>query len=382
MTLALGTYLRRAVGATGRDRAIALGAFVAVRGFVLLCLFGADRAGRGAYGVLTKWDAQWYGGIADHGYGFVRTTADGRHLADYAFFPLFPWTERCVSALTGLTVTAAGVFISAIAGVAAAAGIFAVAERVLDRRAAIIATVLWAVLPIGLVESMAYSESLFTALAAWALCATLDQRWAVAAVLACAAGLTRPTGIAVVAAVCVAALIAYRRRDPADVRSTTPLLLAVLIAPLGALGYLGWVGWQRDSVTGYFDVTNGWGNHFDGGLAFGRWIADHLTGSAPVTGVLLVVAVAALIGCAALCVRQRQPVPLLTYVLVIVALALTTSGYFGSRPRYLLPAFPLLFPLAQWLAARRTSVLVTTLSAAAVGAGVCTAALFLGNGPP
>ena len=95
--------------------------------------------------MLTKWDAQWYGGIAGNGYGFVRTTADGRRLADYAFFPLFPWTERLVSVLTGLTVTAAGVLISAIASVVAAAGIFAVAERVLGRRAAVIATVLWSV---------------------------------------------------------------------------------------------------------------------------------------------------------------------------------------------------------------------------------------------
>ena len=383
MTLAFGAYLRRAVDASHRDVALALGGFIAVRTFVLLCLvIGADRAGKGAFGVLTKWDAQWYGGIAGNGYGFVRTTADGRRLADYAFFPLFPWTERSVSVLTGLTVTASGVLISAIASVVAAAGIFAVAERVLGRRAAVIATVLWSVVPIGLVESMAYSESLFTALAAWALFATIDQRWTVAAVLACAAGLTRPTGVAVVAAVCVAAAIAYHRRSATAAPSSSARLLPVVIAPLGTLCYLGWVGWQRNSPTGYFDVTDAWGNHFDGGLSFGRWVVHNLTGRAPIVGVLLVLGLLALVGVVALCVRQHQPTPLLIYVGVIVMLALTTSGYFGSRPRYLLPAFPLLFPLARWLAARRTRVVVATLSAAALGAGVATVALFLGNGPP
>lgn len=382
MTLALGAYLRRAVHASHRDVLLALGGFLAVRAFVLLCLaVGADHLGRSAYGVLTKWDAQWYAGIARNGYGFVRVTADGRHLADYAFFPFLPWTEHVLSALTGLTVLAAGLLISAIAGVVAAAGIFAVARRVLDRRAAVVATVLWAAVPIGLVESMAYSESLFTALAAWALMATLEQRWAVAAVLACAAGLTRPTGIAVVAAVCAAALVAHRRRG-ADPTASRARLLPVVIAPLGLLGYLGWVGWRRDSVTGYFAVTDGWGNHFDGGFSFGDWVLDHLTGRSPLTGVLLVVGIVALLGVVALCVRQRQPTPLLVYVAVIVALALSTSGYFGSRPRYLLPAFPLLFPLAQWLVARRTRVIVGALVAAALGAGACTVALFLGNGPP
>ena len=378
MTLALGAYLRRAVAVSRRDVLVALAGFAAVRPFVLLCLTaGADRVGRSSYTVLTKWDAQWYAGIAEHGYGFVRTMPDGRALSDYAFFPLFPWTERLLSSLTGVPAAGAGVLISAVASLVAAAGIFAVADLLMGPRAAIVATILWAVVPVGLVESMAYSEAMFTALAAWALFATLDERWTLAAVLACAAGLTRPTGIAVVLAVCAAAVIAFRRR-----RTDVASLLPVLIAPLGILGYLGWVGWQRHSVIGYFDVTNGWGNHFDGGVAFARWIGDHLAGTSPITGILLIAAVVAVAIAVALCIRQGQPAPLLIFVVVIVALAVITSGYFGSRPRYLLPSFPLLFPLAQWLAARRSVVITATLTAAAAGAGVCAVALFLGNGPP
>ncbi len=378
MTLALGEYLRRAVAVSRRDVVVAVGGFAVVRAFVLLCLTaGGERIGRSSYSVLTKWDAQWYAGIAEHGYGFVRTMPDGRMLSDYAFFPLFPWSERLLSGLTGLPATGAGVLISSIASLVAAAGIFAVAEKTIGPRAAVIATILWAVLPIGLVESMAYSEALFTALAAWALFATLDARWTSAAVLACAAGLTRPTGVAVVLAVCLAAVIAFRRRR-ADLASVLP----VVIAPLGIVGYLGWVGWRHHSITGYFDVTNGWGNHFDGGLAFTRWIGAHLDGSSPITGLLLIAALVLLAITVVLCVRQGQPAPLLIFVIVIVALAVTTSGYFGSRPRYLLPAFPLLFPLAQWLVKRRSATAAAALTAAAIGAGVCAVALFLGNGPP
>jgi hypothetical protein len=378
VTLAFGAYLRRAVAVSRRDVVVALGGFAVVRAFVLLCLTaGGERVGRSSYSVLTKWDAQWYAGIAEHGYGFVRTMPDGRSLSDYAFFPLFPWSERVLSGLTGLPAAGAGVLISSIASLVAAAGIFAVAELVIGPRAAVIATILWAVVPIGLVESMAYSEALFTAFAAWALFATLDERWTSAGVLACAAGLTRPTGVAVVLAVCLAAVIAFRRRR-ADLAS----LLPVLVAPVGIVGYLGWVGWQRHSITGYFDVTNGWGNHFDGGLAFARWIGDRLDGTSPVTGLLLIAALVVLAVAVALCIRQGQPAPLLILVIVTVALAVTTSGYFGSRPRYLLPAFPLLFPLAQWLARRRTTTVTATLTAATIGAGVCAVALFLGNGPP
>ena len=44
------------------------------------------------------------------------------------------------------------------------------------------------------------------------------------------------------------------------------------------------------------------------------------------------------------------------YSATLVVLALTTSGYFGSKPRYLLPAFGLLLPLAVRLARVRPAV--------------------------
>ena len=74
--------------------------------------------------------------------------------------------------------------------------------------------------------------------------------------------------------------------------------------------------------------------------------------------------------------------PVLVYAVTLVVLALTTSGYFGSKPRYLLPAaFPLLFPVAWWLAVRPRWVTATGLAAAAVGSAYA-AVWLLGPGPP
>ena len=83
---------------------------------------------------------------------------------------------------------------------------------------------------------MAYTESLFTALAAGTLYAVLIHRYAVAGVAACLAGLTRPMGAAVVAAVAVGALIrlatctvrvavARRRQRPAVLDPAAGLVL-------------------------------------------------------------------------------------------------------------------------------------------------------------
>jgi len=386
--LTLNTVSERGRLRTGDAALMALSGFVAVRSLVLLWLVvTANETGRRGDRLLTKWDAQWYGGIADSGYGFVRTHEDGRLLADYAFFPLYPWTERLVTTVTGLSHVDAGVLISAVAALFAAAGIFRVANDVLGPRGAVIATVLWAAVPVGIVQSMAYSESLFTALAAWSLFGLLRERWLLAATLACAAGLTRPTGVAIVTAVLVTAvisLVAHVRRKGAP-RARILLdrrLVSVIVAPLGLVGYLGWVGWERRSPTGYFEVSDGWGNGFDGGAAFARWVAAQLAGPTPITGVVLLVGLGLLAFLVAQCIRQRQPLPLVVFTIVIVVLALTTSGFFGSRPRHLLPAFPLLFPVAQWLAARRTAVTVAALMATSAAAAFYGATWLLGPGPP
>lgn len=364
---------------------LAVGGFVAVRALGLLVLFVvAHQQGRSGYRLLTSWDAQWYARIAEDGYGFSLRHPDGRLLADYAFFPLLPFLERCLAALTGLSAEATGLVISTASSVAAAAGIFAVARLVIGSRAAVVATVLWAALPVGLALSMAYTEALFTALAAWSLYAVLSGRWLTAALLAFAAGLTRPSGVAVVAAVVVAAIAPAASRRDRGSPGAGPIrpLVAALVAPVGLLGYLGWAGWSLGSVTGYLEVANGWGNGIDGGVAFAGWIRDLLDGDTVMLGVLVVLGVGVLVALFYLGIRQGQPLPLVIFTATIIMLALSTSGYFGSKPRYLLPAFPLVFPLAQWLARRGTAVCVAVLALLSAAAAVYGSIWLAGPGPP
>jgi hypothetical protein len=65
-----------------------------------------------------------------------------------------------------------------------------------------------------------------------------------------------------------------------------------------------------------------------------------------------------------------------------VALALCASGYFGSKPRLLLPAFPLLLPAAVALARARTGRAVAVLGAVALASAVYGAFWLNGSGPP
>ena len=371
----------------------ALVAFAAIRVLGLLVLEAVARAtGQHAHFRLTWWDGQWYEGIARSGYGLVRVHPDGRLLSDYAFFPLYPWLERGVAAVSDLAFVDAGLLVSAVSSLLAAWGIFAIGDHLSGRRVGVLLTVLWAALPMGIVESMAYSESLFTAAAAWALYAVVTERWILAGALASLAGLTRPTGVAVAAAVIFPAVLAVVTRSPPIDDSALAVraqrshkrrqLVGAALAPLGCFGYVAWVGWRTGSATGYFDVTDRWGNGFDAGFAFAGWTWELIRSPDFVLGVLVCLGVAVLIGLLAWCVRQRQPLPLVVYSSVVVVMALTTTGYFGSKLRYLLPAFPLLLPLAGWLARQRSLVAVSIVALAATASAAYGAIWLLGPGPP
>ncbi|BAC74251.1 hypothetical protein AQJ43_17500 [Streptomyces avermitilis] len=372
-----------------RRAAPALLGFAAVRalGLVALALWSAAR-GSSAHTLLTaRWDALWYTRVAGLGYGYEVRLPNGDVHSNLAFFPLLPWLERLGAAVTPLSYADAGLVVATLASLAAAWGIFAVTEHVHGRRAGVCAVLVWAVLPVGIVQSMAYSESLFTALAAWSLYAVLTGRWVTAGALASLAGLTRPVGAAVVAAVWVAAIASFvhdRRAPAADGASAWRRALGMLLAPLGAAGYVLWVGHRTGKgPLGYLDVQAGWRNGFDGGYAFARFVGDKFTSfPSALAGVGLIVGVALVVWLYVVCVRQGQPLPLLVYAGVVTALALCASSYFGSKPRLLLPAFPLLLPLARALARLRTPRSAAVLGGVAVASAVYGAFWLNGSGPP
>ncbi|MEV5243570.1 glycosyltransferase family 39 protein [Streptomyces cinnamoneus] len=370
-----------------RRAAPALLLYAAVRalGVVALALWGlAD--GKGARHLLSeRWDSLWYARVAEQGYGYTLHLPGGKVHSDMAFFPLLPWLERGLSALFPLSAGDAGLVVAAVASLAAAWGIFAVGDHLYGRRTGVALVVLWAALPVGVVQSMAYSESLFTALAAWSVYAVLTGRWVGAGALAALAGLTRPVGAAVVAAVWITAAVALlraRRRPGGPSLPLGRVLSGVALAPLGWLAYVAWVGVHTGSVTGYLDVQGGWGNGFDGGLAFGSFIGERLTGPAFPAGLALLAGVV-LVGLLYRAgVRQGQPLPLLVFSGTVLLLALTAKGYFGSKPRLMMPAFPLLLPLAVALVRLRTVRAVTVVTVVALASAVYGAFWLHGSGPP
>ncbi|WP_328550759.1 MULTISPECIES: hypothetical protein [unclassified Streptomyces] len=334
--------------------------------------------GAHAWDVLASWDGWWYQQIAAHGYdpALVRIpgatgliTLEGNSAA---FFPFYPATMRLVSDCMGLGLYGAGLLVSVLASFAAALGIYAVTARFGGRRAGLAAAGLWAVWPGSGTQWSGYSEALYVALAVWACHAVMSDRWLTAGALTFAAGLNRPTAVALIAALTVAALRTLHRRQDDVARPMT----TILIAPLGLLGYLLWVGNQMGDLGGYFKLQKGaWAHTFDFGeqtldvftsVAVGR--SDYLFPCTveDIIGVLVVLLGLLLIP---LLIRLRPPAVLTVYTILTFVLVLGSQQIFGNVSRYLLPAFPLLIPLAVRLRSVGLPLLCALLGLTALASG-------------
>ncbi|MET9464876.1 hypothetical protein ABZY44_08620 [Streptomyces sp. NPDC006544] len=346
---------------------VALGVFAAVRGLgVLVVAALAWWTGRSPVRLLGEsWDSVWYLRIAEYGYGRTQMYPGiGSLQSDSAFFPLYPVLIRCASAVLPGPLAAAALVVAWTAAGAAAVGVYRVGERLLGARGGVLLVALWAVLPHALMLTLAYTEALLAAFAAWALYALLRGRWGWAAGLAVLAGLTRPTGIAVAAAVVAAAAYEiWRRRG----RVSAGVWAAALAAPAGWASYVLLVGVRRgDPLGGYFAVQSGWGSRFDFGAAALRSARHALTADVELATTATVVLLAAALVLAGLLAADRTvPLPLLVYTGVLLAMTYGGAGFFESKPRFLLPAFPLLLPLAAVMARARprTAVVVTVVLA-------------------
>jgi hypothetical protein len=352
--------------------------------------------GAHAWDVLATWDGWWYQQIAAHGYHPALVPVPGANGLitiegnSAAFFPLYPALMRLVSSGTGLGLLGAGLLVSVATSFVAALAIHAVTARIGGRRAGLAAAGLWAVWPGSGMEWSAYSESLYVALAAWACYAVMRHRWLTAGILTCAAGLTRPTATALIAALTVAALLAIRRQrrgvrrwgdvscpDRTRRRATVVRpLAAVAIAPLGLLGYLGWVGHRMGDYGGYFKLQEGaWAHTFD----YGKHTLDVFTSlpvghfdylfAYPYEDLIGVGTVLLALIVLPLLLRLRPPAVLVVHTLLTIALVLGSQQIFGNISRYLLPAFPLFIPCAVAMRRLSTPVLCAVLGIAALASG-------------
>lgn len=296
--------------------------------------------------VLTSWDGIWYMRIVRRGYpSYVpdNITYDDPE-ARVAFFPLYPNLVRAFDRILPGGDTFAALFLNFVLG-----AVFVVLVGLLARRwfgvgAARPAMVVIAMFPGSFVLSFAYSEALLLALAAACLLALSSERWLVAGFLAALATATRPNGVALVAAVAVAAFVAMRRR-----REWRPVA-ALLAAPAGFVAFQLWIDRHTDESRVWFRVQ---GEAWKEGASFGltairktlEAFTEPLTSPTDLITAVSFVLTIVLVGMAW---RKRMPLAAAAYSATIIALMLLPATV-TARPRFLFTAFPLFVVAAVWL---------------------------------
>ena len=347
--------------------------FLGIRELGLLVLtWMASRNSHSVSEALRSWDGQWFLAIADGGYAGVPSglvDAFGQRSAEtpLAFFPGYPTVVRWFAAIDGsggIGLVTAALTVTIVFGVICAYALARLGRHIRggSPRAGLILVALFAASPMSIVLSMAYSEAMFCALAAWALVGVLERRWVLAGVCCALAGVVRSTGAAIVLALCLAALIAISHR-----RDGWRPWVGGLLAPVGLLGYLAWVGVRTGEWDGWFALQErGWGTGFDGGAATVRFSLDALADARSVLEVatvgLIVVALVLLV----IMIVRKVEWPLIVYSAGVLLMDLSSNGLMNSKARLMVPAFTLLVPVALALAKRRQSTAVLTLCAMAV----------------
>lgn len=311
-----------------------------------------------AFDVLARWDSAWFLRIAEDGYAWPSATP--------AFFPLYPALGGALGRILAGHYVVAAVCVSLAAGAVS----FVLLQRLTALRlgdAAATRTVLFlAVSPMSLFLGVAYSESLFLALAVGCFLAAERGRIGSAAALAGLALLTRPQGAALLPAL---ALFSWQQR-----RSLSHAL-AVLALPLGLfLVYpallLAWVG----EPLAFLHAESQWDRQLS-------WLgpAGGLLGAAA-DGDVVELAFAAGMSALAIAAWRRLGTTYGLYALAVLALAASAPserlGALYSFPRLSLVAFPCFMALGDIVHDRRLVAALAAASAAVLGVYVLRWALW------
>jgi len=334
------------------SRALVIGLAVAMSLLLGLPERGVDPAVPDALALLGGWDTTWYLDVARNGYAHDLGQV-GVVFTNLAFFPLMPGIMAAALAI-GINPFIAAVVLANAALLGALAAMRELTRARDGAVAADRATWTLALLPPAAYCSLAYTEALALACAiAGALMATRG-RYAAAGMLAAVASLSRPTG-----GIVVLLLVMIALRDPAPGRARR-LALAALPSIVAVGAFLGWLAVARGSALLPFDAQRAWDRGQLGiglataaprELAAGWDLVREGTFTAAYTATArdLVFLVAYLWLLARLWRAEGGlRSPWVAYSAAVLAVPLS-SGTITSTARLGLLAFPLVWPLADWI---------------------------------
>lgn len=290
--------------------------------------------GRPILGSLTSFDAVYYLGIAGEGYHVEPVVKD--QFPDWVFFPLYPIAVRVVAFVVP-DLAIAGVLVSNAALLVGLVLVYALSARHLGRDRALVATGLVAFSPGAVAFGMAYSDSLFLALAAGAVLAGERRRWLLMGIAYGLLVLCRPAGVLMALPLGV---LAYRA-GPRDLRAWLPLALG----PLALVGFMAYQGAVLGDPLAFVHAQRLWELPGAGEAPPPGWVSG--AGTTLPISVLLFAALLGAVGLVPLLRFDRIPSHHVLVAIVAIA-SVFVAGRIQSDVRYLAVAWPLAWALTRW----------------------------------
>lgn len=330
-------------------------------GYLAVLIGQYDESGRGPLNYLqvaNTWDATYYKLIHDNGYPAVLPVdAAGNVVVNqWAFLPVYPWTVRAVTAVSGLSWEVAAPLVSTLASLT----FLMLAYRLFRHREGHATSLLgvailsfWTAAP---VLQFDYAESLALLLLAGTLWFLVRGRYLAAIPVMVLAALTRPLAVPMaLTCVLVAVLVVVGHRGQGrSVPATKAWSLALLVLAGLAQPWL-WpqvAAWVTGVPDAYLRTEAAWHNNVSR-TSVNSFAGSFLVYLGPVPGAVILVAVLLLVAAMMLSGRVRAlgavfwvwSGSFLGYLCLVLAIE---PGW----PRQVMPAFPLALALASVSRAR------------------------------
>lgn len=284
--------------------------FVAAR-LVSACIFMAAAIHQGTnpwfppapdyWNFITIWDGRWYQEAADKGYPSV-LPVDANGVVQqnaWAFYALFPFLARGLSAVTGIGTLPSLTIIAMLAGVGAALVIYKLFREFAGKRAALWGVIFVSTFPVSPILQVPYAESLNLLLLSGSLLLVVRRQYLAAIPVVLLMCLSRPTGVPFAAMVGLLLFWRLWRRfgpsrtlsvqspndgGPTPARSLFSLAALVLAAGAGALAWpvIAWA--TTGEPTAYTRTETAWRGHDL--VPFKPWFDTGRMLFGPVLGVL------------------------------------------------------------------------------------------------
>ena len=285
-----------------------------------------------------RWDAIWYGDIAQNGYQYFGERA----ASNVAFFPLFPLVNGIVMRMTNLPVQTSGPLASSLLTLLACWLFYRLTWREAgDAETAGRSVSYLLAFPVAFYLAIGYSEALYLLCVVAAFWWARQGRWGVSGLAAFFAGLTRLHGALLI----VPLGYEYVRQRGFRLTGLRADGISVVGGPLGVLAYISYLGLQFGHPMAYFQVQA----LFFRGIRAGAFptfpgvtLANYLQGlfsNPPSTESVIETSAILLILMLTLEAWARLPRVYGVYMLTFAAFSLT-SGDLISLPRFALPMFP------------------------------------------